>query len=155
MTQWTCIWANSGRQWRTGKPGVLQSMGLQRIRHDLATAQQQQNRSIVVISKNKIFIWLPWVLVACKLLVVVWGSSSLTRERTRAPCSMKSETSTRGYRESPELSFLLCWPLQSIYMDVSSCIYWFLSLVFHSFECADPICFVLFMPTYLSLGKLW
>ena len=33
-TQWTWIWANSGRQWRTGKPGVLQSMGLQRVRHD-------------------------------------------------------------------------------------------------------------------------
>ena len=26
-TQWTWVWANSGRQWRTGKPGVLQSMG--------------------------------------------------------------------------------------------------------------------------------
>ena len=31
------IWANSGRQWRTGKPGMLQSMGLQRVRCDLAT----------------------------------------------------------------------------------------------------------------------
>ena len=28
QTQWTWVWANSGRQWRTGKPGVLQSMGL-------------------------------------------------------------------------------------------------------------------------------
>ena len=27
---------------RTGKPGVLQSMGLQRIGHDLATEQQQE-----------------------------------------------------------------------------------------------------------------
>ena len=26
VTQWTWVWANSGRQWRTGKPGVLQSM---------------------------------------------------------------------------------------------------------------------------------
>ena len=25
-TQWTRVWANSGRRWRTGKPGVLQSM---------------------------------------------------------------------------------------------------------------------------------
>ena len=29
LTQWTWVWANSGRLWRTGKPGVLQSMGLQ------------------------------------------------------------------------------------------------------------------------------
>ena len=40
LTQWTWIWANSGRQWRTEEPGVLQSMGLQRVRHDLATEQQ-------------------------------------------------------------------------------------------------------------------
>ena len=39
-TQWTWVLANSGRQWRTGKPGVLQSMGSQRIRHDLAIKQQ-------------------------------------------------------------------------------------------------------------------
>ena len=30
------------RSWGwTGKPGVLQSMGLQRVRHDLATEQQE------------------------------------------------------------------------------------------------------------------
>ena len=28
---------------RTGKPGVLQFMGPQRVRHDLATEQQQLN----------------------------------------------------------------------------------------------------------------
>ena len=27
---WTWVWANSWRWWRTGKPGVLQSMGSQR-----------------------------------------------------------------------------------------------------------------------------
>ena len=30
-TQCTCVWANSRRYWRTGKSGVLQSMGLQRV----------------------------------------------------------------------------------------------------------------------------
>ena len=29
LTQWTLVWANSWRQWRTGKPGVLHSMGSQ------------------------------------------------------------------------------------------------------------------------------
>ena len=33
-TQWTWVWENSGRWWRTGKLGVLQSMGLQRVRHN-------------------------------------------------------------------------------------------------------------------------
>ena len=39
-TQWTWIWANSGRQWRTEEPGVLQSMGSQRVRNNLTTEQQ-------------------------------------------------------------------------------------------------------------------
>ena len=41
-TQWTWLWANSGRRWRTEKPGVLQSTRSQRVGHDLATEQQQQ-----------------------------------------------------------------------------------------------------------------
>ena len=40
LTQRTWVWANSWRRWRIGKPGVLQSTGLQRVRHDLATEQQ-------------------------------------------------------------------------------------------------------------------
>ena len=39
LTQWTWVWANSGRWWWTGKPGVLQSMGSQRV--DLVTEQEQ------------------------------------------------------------------------------------------------------------------
>ena len=36
-TQWTWVWASSGRWWRTRKPGVLQSMGSQRVRDNLRT----------------------------------------------------------------------------------------------------------------------
>ena len=36
-TWWTWFWASSGSWWWTGKPGVLQSMRLQRVRHDWAT----------------------------------------------------------------------------------------------------------------------
>ena len=39
LTQWTWIWTNSRRYWRTGKPGVPQSMP-QRIGHDWRTEQQ-------------------------------------------------------------------------------------------------------------------
>ena len=41
LTQWVWVWANSGRWWRTGKSGVLQSMGLQRVRHDWAPPRWQ------------------------------------------------------------------------------------------------------------------
>ena len=37
LTQWTWVWVNSGSWWWTGRPGVLQSMGLQRIGHDWVT----------------------------------------------------------------------------------------------------------------------
>ena len=36
-TQWTWVWAGPGSWWWTGKPGVLQSMGSQRVGHDWAT----------------------------------------------------------------------------------------------------------------------
>ena len=41
LTQWTWVWANSERWWRTGKPSVQTSMGLQIVRHDLVNEQQE------------------------------------------------------------------------------------------------------------------
>ena len=37
LTQWTWVWVSSGSWWWTGRPGVLQSMGSQRVRHNWAT----------------------------------------------------------------------------------------------------------------------
>ena len=37
LTWWTRVWVSSGSWWWTGKPGMLQSMGSQRVRHDWAT----------------------------------------------------------------------------------------------------------------------
>ena len=36
-TWWTWVWVNSGSWWWTGRPGVLQFMGMQRVGHDWAT----------------------------------------------------------------------------------------------------------------------
>ena len=36
-TRWTWVWVNSGSWWWTGRPGVLQFMGSQRVGHDWAT----------------------------------------------------------------------------------------------------------------------
>ena len=41
LTQWTWVWASSRRWWRTGKPGVLQSVGSQRVGHNWVTEQWQ------------------------------------------------------------------------------------------------------------------
>ena len=37
LTQWTWVWVSSGSWWRTGKPGLLQSVGLQIVERDWAT----------------------------------------------------------------------------------------------------------------------
>ena len=47
QTQWTWVWASSWRWWRTGKPDVLQSMGLQRVGYDWVTEHAKQFSSVI------------------------------------------------------------------------------------------------------------
>ena len=57
LTQWTWVWVNSGSWWWTGKPDVLHSMGLQRVRHDWVTelnwSRVTKEEPAVSISKFK------------------------------------------------------------------------------------------------------
>ena len=34
LTRWTYVWVNTGSWWWTGRPGMLQSLGSQRVGHD-------------------------------------------------------------------------------------------------------------------------
>ena len=43
-TQWAWVWANSGRWWRAGKPGVLQFVRSQKVRHDRWTERQWRKK---------------------------------------------------------------------------------------------------------------
>ena len=69
LIEWTWVWTNSGRWWRTGKPDVLQAMRSQRVGRNLPTEQQQQqilhanNRGQSEPSPN----WIPPCRVACFL----------------------------------------------------------------------------------------
>ena len=54
-TQWTWVWASSGRWWRTGKLGMLQSMVSQTVGHDWAIEQQQLNFSTEIREKTLAF----------------------------------------------------------------------------------------------------
>ena len=53
LTQWTWVWVNSGSWWQTGRPGVLQSMGLQRVRHDWATELNWTELNLDSILKSR------------------------------------------------------------------------------------------------------
>ena len=74
LTRWTWVWVKSRSWWWTGRPGLLQSMGLQRVGLNWVTKQQPSSRKI-----NKICLWdlstsfcaypSP-VIVLCLLLVI-------------------------------------------------------------------------------------
>jgi len=51
-TLWTWVWESSGTWWRTGKPGVLQSVGSQRVGHDWVSEQQQQQFKMLIAWEN-------------------------------------------------------------------------------------------------------
>jgi len=52
-TQWTWVWASSGSWWWTGKPGVLQFMGSQRVRHDWVTELKKGARQFFDEGQNE------------------------------------------------------------------------------------------------------
>ena len=63
-TQWAWVSVNSGSWWWTGRPGVLQSMGLQRVRHDWATEMNYVYINIYMY----IYIFFFLSLFHCRLL---------------------------------------------------------------------------------------
>ena len=52
-TQWIWVWASSGSLWWTVKPGVLQSMELQRVRHDWLTELTRKVKATSLGGKEK------------------------------------------------------------------------------------------------------
>ena len=59
ITDSTWVWVNSRSWWWTGRPGVLQSMGLQRVRHDWAT------------ELNWVYLKLPFLPCFCNSCLVI------------------------------------------------------------------------------------
>ena len=60
LTQWTWVWANSRREWKTGKPSMLQPVGSQRVRHDWAT---DTFTYVVVQSLSRVqLLSIPWTV---------------------------------------------------------------------------------------------
>ena len=57
-TRWTWVWVNSGSQWWTGRPGVLQFLGLQRVRHDwLNWTEYLLIHDQTISTKTKVTLW--------------------------------------------------------------------------------------------------
>ena len=56
LKQWTWTWENFRRWWRIGRPGVLHSMGWQRIGHNWATGQLTTVNSLLCY-------WVSWYII--------------------------------------------------------------------------------------------
>ena len=46
-THWTWVWVNSENWWWTGRPGLLQSMGLHRVEHDWVNELNQTEGNFI------------------------------------------------------------------------------------------------------------
>ena len=66
-TQWTWVWVNSGSWWWIGRPGVLQSRGLQRVGHNCAT---ELNLTQLIIDRARMSIKV-FPTSLCTLLITV------------------------------------------------------------------------------------
>ena len=89
-TQWTWVWASSGSWWRTGKPGMLQSMGSQRVGHDWVT---ELNWGRLIIVHKPYTQGIPPKESPGNQLVCHWF---------KYPLSGTRETSCTRYQERPE-----------------------------------------------------
>ena len=70
-TQWRWVWGSSGSWWWTGKPGVLQSMGSKRVRHDWATELNWRKNLDIHIKRRprimqKRFAVFCWAFTLCR-----------------------------------------------------------------------------------------
>ena len=65
LIHWTSTWANSGRLWGKWKSGMLQSMGSWRVRHDLATEEQQRVARIWNI--QVLLFWTFWIFFSLNI----------------------------------------------------------------------------------------
>ena len=70
LTRWMWVWVNSGSWWWTGRPGVLQFMGLQRVRHDWVTELNWTDLSYYILE--------------LKPDIEQWTSSKLEKEYFKA-----------------------------------------------------------------------
>ena len=99
--QWTCVWANSMRQWRTGKSGICIPGGC-RAGHNLGTEQQTAqlrgtkfidiivqlssssvSKCFTFLDWNSEFPWLPLHLPKYFLTLWIWQFSVLCISGTK------------------------------------------------------------------------
>ena len=70
-TQWTWVWVSSRSWWWTGRPGMLQSMGWQRVGHNWAATLNWGDRSYLSIHPKSMSRHI-WLMLSYRSFMV-WG----------------------------------------------------------------------------------
>ena len=72
LTWWTWVWASSGSRWWTGKPGVPQPMGSQRVGHDWTTKKSTDGRCFRGCGEKETLLHCWWEYKLEPLWKTVW-----------------------------------------------------------------------------------
>ena len=75
LTQWAWVWVNSGSWWWTGRTGMLQSMGSQRVRHNWVTERNWTDLKSMAVQgcefhKNKTHVCLVYCFSSVSSIVL-------------------------------------------------------------------------------------
>ena len=124
-TQRTWVWANSGSWWWTEKPGMLQSLGTQRVGHDwvaeLNWTEGPAWESTLALAASFPVLFLPGCL-SCSLNLLICSFSCLKPPGLSAPKSPPP----------PQLCFLGL--TQSKTMNIRGSFRWNHSLITYAYE---------------------
>ena len=60
LTQWTWVWVNAGSRWWKGKPGVLQSVGSQKVGHNWVTELKWTEKAKIMLEMRKSSVSKKW-----------------------------------------------------------------------------------------------
>ena len=113
-TQRTWVWVNSGRWWWTGRPGVSQFMGSQRVRHDWVTELNWTNH-YDLNAHTALTLFSPDQFILSVVSTSLWPHES---QHARPPCP----SLTPGVHPNSHPSSRWCHPvISSSVVPFSSC----------------------------------
>ena len=97
LTRWRWVWVNSGSWWWTGRPGVLQFMGSQRVGYNWATELNWTDSPLNLL--QYCFCSMPSLW-----LRDMWDPSSVIRVRAPSP-HWKAKSYLLDHQGSPSILF--------------------------------------------------
>ena len=110
LTQWTWVWVNSRSWWWTGRSGMLQFMGSQRVRHDWATELNWTEIDICMLGRS---VWQTALRPRIKLWVChswdkAWSGRWLkcSLQSSRIPWTFERPGKIKKWKENLQLAIL-------------------------------------------------